>query len=258
MFSLPVIMSAAAIVIAILIPALGSGPSSPVVQPANTAAIEAEQAALSATVAELQASLEATQAELATMEAAIASVKVPAIMISAADLHEALSAGEPFIEQLHLFQAIVGSGNQAVASVYALEPLAEAGVPTVQQLQAAFGDVSHEVIAAYQTVDSEGDLAKRVSETMANLTAATTRLRWRLDGTTPPEGNSPLAVMARAEVAAAAGDFDTVISEIEALPEDLKTMTTGWVEQVNAQSQAAQAVEDLDLFMIETVAAARQ
>ena len=157
-----------------------------------------------------------------------------------------------------MFQAIAGSGNEAVASVYALEPLAETGVPTIKALQASFGDVSHEVIASYQTVASEGDLAKRVSETMANLTAATTRLRWRLDGTTPPEGNSPLAVMARAEVAAEAGDFDTVIAELDALPDDLKAMTVGWIEQVSARREAAQAIEDLDLFMIETVAAARK
>ncbi|MFX4221072.1 MAG: hypothetical protein ACMVO3_08850 [Thalassobaculum sp.] len=93
---------------------------------------------------------------------------------------------------------------------------------------------------------------------MANLTAATTRLRWRLDGSTAPEGTSPLSIMARAEMAAETADFDSVILELEALPEDLKAMTTDWVERVQARAQAETAGEDLELFMIETLAKARQ
>ncbi|WP_420562356.1 COG4223 family protein [Thalassobaculum sp.] len=256
LITLPTILSIAAIVIAILIPVLKDRAVGPSVKPEDVNALKVQQTELLTAVANLEASIEALGVEQDAMQASIAAVKVPSIMIAATDLNEAISSGDPFQEELTLFRAIVGE-NEAVASVYALEPLAQAGVPTTRELQAGFGDLSHAVIASYQTVESEGDLAKRVSETMANLTAATTRLRWRLDGATPPEGTSPLAVMARAEDAAEDADFDTVILEMEALPENLKAMTTSWVEQVEARKKATLATQDLELFMIETVASAR-
>lgn len=256
LITLPTILSIAAIVIAILIPVLKDRAVGPSVKPEDVNALKVQQTELLTAVANLEASIEALGVEQDAMQASIAAVKVPSIMIAATDLNEAISSGDPFQEELTLFRAIVGE-NEAVASVYALEPLAQAGVPTTRELQAGFGDLSHAVIASYQTVESEGDLAKRVSETMANLTAATTRLRWRLDGATPPEGTSPLAVMARAEDAAEDADFDTVILELEALPENLTAMTTSWVEQVEARKKATLATQDLELFMIETVASAR-
>jgi hypothetical protein len=255
--SLPTILSIAAIVIAILIPVLKDRAVEPAVKPEDVTALKVQQTELLTAIAGLEASIEALGVEQDAMQASIAAVKVPSIMIAATDLNDAIVAGDPFQEELTLFRAIVGE-NDAVASVYALEPLALVGVPTTRELQAGFGDVSHAVIASYQTVDSEGDLAKRVSETMANLTAATTRLRWRLDGATPPEGTSPLAIMARAEDAAEEADFDTVIQEMEALPENLKAMTSAWVEQVEMQQKAKAATEDLELFMIETVASTRK
>lgn len=255
--SLPTILSIAAIVIAILIPVLKDRAMDPAVAPEEVTALKVQQTDLLTAAATLEASIEALGVEQDAMQASIAAVKVPSIMISATDLNDAITAGDPFQEELTLFKAIVGE-NEAVASVYALEPLAATGVPTTRELQAGFGDVSHAVIASYQTVDSEGDLAKRVSETMANLTAATTRLRWRLDGATPPEGTSPLAIMARAENAAEIADFESVIRELNALPENLKAMTTDWVVQLAAQQKAQTATEDLELFMIETVASTRK
>ena len=255
--SLPTILSIAAIVIAILIPVLKDRAVEPAVKPEEINALKVQQSELIAAVANLEASIEAVGVDQDTMRASIQAVKVPSIMIAATDLNDAITGGEPFQEELTLFRAIVGD-NDAVASVYALEALAGAGVPTTRELQAGFGDVSHAVIAAYQTVESEGDLAKRVSETMANLTAATTRLRWRLDGASPPEGDSPLAIMARAENAAEVADFDAVVMELESLPENLKAMVADWIAQVEAQQKAETATEDLELFMIETVASTRK
>ncbi|SDF44620.1 COG4223 family protein [Thalassobaculum litoreum] len=255
--SLPIILSIAAIVIAILIPVLNDRSAEPAVTAEDLNAIKVQQTDLLTAVAGLEANIQALGVEQDAMQASIAAVKVPSIMIAATDLNDAIGSGDPFEEELALFRAIVGE-NDAVASVYALEPLAPAGVPTTRELQAGFGDISHAVIASYQTVESEGDLAKRVSETMANLTAATTRLRWRLDGATPPEGTSPLAIMARAEDAAEDGDFDAVILELQTLPETLKAMTADWIEQVETQQKAQTATEDLELFMIETVASTRK
>jgi hypothetical protein len=255
MFSLPMLISLAAIVIAILIPVLGSKSSDTAPPPPKASGSAAKQAELATTVADLQASVLALTEQQAALSRSIAAVKVPAVMVAASDLREEIAAGAPFETALNLFRAIAGSDDETVASVFALEPMAEEGVPTAETVRTTFGDVSHAVVASYQTVSSESDLARKVSETMANLTAATTRLRWRLDGA--PEGDSPLAVMARAEQAAATFDFDTAITEMEALPEDLKALTTDWTDQVAALKLASKALEELDVYMIEAVAKAR-
>ena len=90
---------------------------------------------------------------------------------------------------------------------------------------------------------------------MASLTAATIRLRWRLDGV--PEDDGPLGIMARAEEMVRAGAFDLAIAEIEALPEPMKAKTESWVAAVESRDLAAQAVADLDVYMIEAVARAQ-
>jgi hypothetical protein len=251
MFSLPLVMSAVAIVIAIVIPVLSGSDQGPAQRAFDPSALEQRQQELTDTVAALEAQIGALTEEQAALTTSIAAVKVPALMIAASDLRAAIAGGGSFAEEFNLFRAIVGE-DEAVANVYTLEPLAASGVPTMSDLQASFGEVSHAVVAKLQTVEADGTLAERMSQTMANLTAATTRLRWRIDGA--PAGDDPLSVMARAELAAEAGDFDTVTTELDALPEELAAMASDWREQVEAQKQAQAAIEELDLFMIETVA----
>ena len=228
----------------------GEGKSSAVTK------LESDQKLLIGSVAELSATVAELSEGQAALNTSIRAVKVPAILIVADDLREDINAGGPFAEKLNLFRAIVGQDDPAMASVYALDPWAEVGIPTDEDLQSTFEEVSQSVVAASQTIESGGgDIARSISETMASLTAATIRLRWRLDGV--PEDDGPLGIMARAEEMVRAGAFDMAIAEIEALPEALKAKTESWVAAVESRALAADAVADLDVYMIEAVARAQ-
>lgn len=217
--------------------------------------LEAEQKALIGSVAQLSATVSELAEGQAALTNSIRAVQVPAILIVADDLREDIASGGAFAEKLNLFRAIVGENDPAMASVYALDPWAEIGIPTEKDLQRAFEEVSQNVVASSQTIDSGGgDIARSISETMASLTAATMRLRWRLDGV--PEDDGPIGTIARAEEMVRAGAFDLAIAEIETLPEPMKAMTDSWVASVASRTMATQAVSDLDVYMIEAVARA--
>jgi hypothetical protein len=215
--------------------------------------LEMEQELLIKGTIELNAAVAKLSDGQDELKTSIRAVKVPAILIVADDLRADISSGGAFAEKLNLFRAIVGENDPEMEAVYALDPWAETGIPTEAELQRRFEELSQAVVASSQTVESGGgDIARTISETMASLTAATIRLRWRLDGV--PDDEGPLGIMARAEEMVRAGSFDLAIKEIEALPEPMKAMTESWVASVVARDMAVQAVTDLDVYMIEAVA----
>ncbi|MCR9174680.1 MAG: mitofilin family membrane protein [Alphaproteobacteria bacterium] len=253
---MPLLASVLAVIIAVTTPVWGplvwggDGKSSAV------AKLEADQKALIGSVAELSATVTQLSEGQVTLNTSIRAVKVPAILIVADDLREEINSGGPFADKLNLFRAIVGENDPAMESVYALDPWAEIGIPTDQDLQRTFDEVSQDVVAASQIIESGGgEIARTISETMASLTAATIRLRWRLDGV--PDGDGPLSIMARAEEMVRAGAFDMAIAELEALPEAMKAKTESWIAAVQSRDLAAEAVADLDVYMIEAVARAQ-
>ena len=254
--TLPLLASVLAVIIAVTTPAWGpliwggEGKSSAVTK------LEADQKLLIGSVAELSAVVTELSEGQAALNTSIRAVKVPAILIVADDLRQDIRSGGPFAEKLNLFRAIVGEDDPAMTSVYALDPWAEIGIPTDKDLQSTFEEVSQNVVAASQTIEAGGgDIARTISETMASLTAATIRLRWRLDGV--PEDDGPLGIMARAEEMVRAGAFDLAIAEIEALPEAMKAKTESWVAAVKSRDLAVEAVADLDVYMIAAVARAQ-
>ena len=153
--------------------------------------------------AESRAEIEALKATIATMvarqaglEQAVNTAKLPGILMVAEDLRAALGESEPYAGTLNLFRALTGGDPEAAAIIAAVDDRAEVGIPSVDEVQDRFDEAAHAILIAEQRPESRGDLASQVSETVASLTAATIRLRWRLDGV--PTGDSVAAVVARA------------------------------------------------------------
>jgi len=59
--------------------------------------------------------------------------------------------------------------------------------------------------------------------------------------TEPREGDDPDAVLSRAEAAVKAGDLDTALSELAALPEVGQEKLAGWYAMVDARQAALDA-----------------
>lgn len=249
------IVSGIAVVLALTTPEWGPRVWGEEGTAAETEVTDAEEAVLQQTVAALQARVEELSSSQEGLARSIDVVKLPGMLIVAKDLRDDLGSSEPFAENLNLLRAIVGEEESGLAAVFALDDWAEIGVPTEAELRDGFDDVAHAIVAAEQKVAADGDLASKVSETMANLSAVTTRLRWKLDGA--PTGEGPSATVARAEALVATLAFGDAIEQLKTLPDDLQALTEDWAAAVNARAALETAREELDVYMIEAVARTR-
>lgn len=191
----------------------------------------------------------------ATLEASIRTAKLPGILMVAEDLRTALGESEPYAGTLNLFRSLSGDDPAVAPIIAAVEGRADVGVPSVEGLQAAFDEVAHTILMAEQRPAANGNLASQVSDTVANLAAATMRLRWRLDGA--PTGDSVPAVVARAEQAVLNGDWQLAIDTLGVLPAERASLAQSWVEMVRARMQAEAVREELDAYVISTAARIR-
>lgn len=205
--------------------------------------LKGEVAALSATVAAM------TEKQVA-LEQAVRTAKLPGILMVAEDLRTALAGSKPYAGPLNLFRALTGGDDAAAKIIASIEARAEVGIPTVKDLQERFDDAAHAILMAEQRPEAKGDLASQVSETMASLTAATMRLRWRLDGA--PTGDGVPAVVARAEKAVGIGEFQLAIDTLGLLPAERAALANSWIELVHSRLGAEKVREELDSYIIVT------
>lgn len=201
-------------------------------------------------VAALKATVSAMTEQQVALEQAIRTAKLPGILMVAEDLRAALAGSKPYAGPLNLFRALTGGDEAAGRIIASIEARAEVGVPSVDDLQDRFDDAAHAILTAEQRPQAQSDLASQVSETMASLTAATMRLRWRLDGA--PTGDGVSAVVARAEQSVGKGEFQTAIDTLSVLPADRAALAASWIELVRARLTAEAVREELDSYIIVT------
>lgn len=192
-----------------------------------TAAAEAAQAEAAA---EAQAAAEAAEAAIAQAEAQAAAEAAAAQTEAALSrVQIAVDTGAPFAEAL----AQVSGDIPEV-----LLANAEAGVATLEQLQAAYPDVARAALPiALREEAGEGGAADR----------AAAFLLGQIGGRSvePREGTDPDAVLSRVGAAVTAGDLATALTEISALPDGAAAMMNDWVTQVETRVAADAALAEL-------------
>ena len=118
-----------------------------------------------------------------------------------------------------------------------LASAADDGVPTLGELTDAFPEVAREALdaATLEAVDS-GDIGPL---------RAFLRTQLGLRSLEPREGESPDAVLSRAEAAARADDLDTALTEIAALPEAGRARFADWIALAELRRDALDAAAAL-------------
>ncbi|MGI3185955.1 COG4223 family protein, partial [Nioella aestuarii] len=147
-------------------------------------------------------------------------------------LRIAVATGAPFAGAL----ADVADGA-GVDMPEALAATAETGVPTLEELQSTFPAAARAALPiAIRETAGEG--------TMNRVTAF---LQSQVGGRSlePQEGDSPDAVLSRAEAALRAGDLSGTVAEVETLPADAQAEMADWM--ASAQTRIA-AMEAMDAF----------
>ncbi len=169
--------------------------------------------------AEDAATARAAEADAAA-EAAARALALDALSI-------AVASGQPFPAQL-----------QALADptlTTALGPMAETGVPTLASLQDDFPEAARETLRTAREISAEDGWGDRLVDFLAAQTGARPL--------TPMEGDTPDAVLSRAEFALSEGRVADALTELEPLEPAVKAPLDGWIAQAKAHLAAFVALQ---------------
>ena len=193
--------------------------------------LEAMKAAAEAERAAAEARAEALRAEAESMRAGAEAAARAAIGQGVVlRVQAALDTGGPFDV------ALTDLGTAGITVPPDLAAHAE-GVPTLAELQAGFADAARAALAATVKPGDGAGLADRV----AGFLKAQTGLR----STAPREGDSPDAVLSRAEAALRGGDLPATLAELDTLPPEATAALAGWRALADTRAAAAAALAAL-------------
>ena len=125
------------------------------------------------------------------------------------------------------------------ADVAALEPLAEAGAPTVATLQTSFPAVADAILAATSELGPDAGFLDRLLAFGSGLVT--------VRPTGPIEGDTPDAVVSRMEDAVRRGALADALAERDKLPEAGRNASATWAAAASDRVQIDTIVERLAL-----------
>ncbi|PTV95178.1 hypothetical protein C8J27_105124 [Rhodobacter aestuarii] len=188
----------------------------------------ATQQQLDAATAEAKARIAEAEAEAAKMRAETEAAAQRAVRQAAvARVAAAFDAGATLIGPVAEVEA---AGMTAPAAL-------KAEVPTVGALQEAFPEAARKALAVARTTDAGDSLGEKLGTFLLAQTGARSL--------TAREGNSPDAVLSRAQAAVDAAQFETAVAELAALPEAAQAQMQSWKDMVARRVAAQAALSDL-------------
>jgi hypothetical protein len=227
-----------------------AAPPAPDLSPlqAELAALKAELAAIpreSGVAQELEAMKAAAEAERAAAEARAEALRAEAeSMRAGAEAAARAAIGQGVVLRV---QAALDTGGPfdvaltdlGTAGITVPPDLAAhaTGVPTLAELQAGFADAARAALAATMKPEEGAGLADRVT----GFLKAQTGLR----STAPREGDTPDAVLSRAEAALRGGDLPATLAELDTLPPEATAALAGWRALADTRAAAAAALAAL-------------
>ena len=143
------------------------------------------------------------------------------------DLKAAVETGAPYAATL------AGVGDVPAA----LAENAEAGVPTLQALQRDYPAAARRALASTEVIPEDASAGERLTAFLKRRTGARSL--------SPKEGDSPDAVLSRAEASLGEGDLETALNELEALPPEGRAAMSDWLEQAELRLSVVTAIDEL-------------
>ena len=196
------------------------------------AAIAAEADRLAALAADLDRRIATLEARPAPAGAAAAA------LLAVAQLRAALAGSGPYDAALAALRAVADGDAEVAAALDTLAAGAAAGMPTLAMLQDRFAALAGLIVRAGHGPSGES----WVDLTLARLAELVTVRR--VGGTVP--GDSPEAVVARAEARLAAGELAAAVAEVGALAGAPGEAAAGWLAEARARLAAERALAALE------------
>ncbi|WP_406870984.1 hypothetical protein ABEB22_05200 [Thioclava sp. 'Guangxiensis'] len=180
----------------------------------------------------LQSQLDALQSKLDGLtgpdaDAAKEAERQARARAAIAELQAALTNGTPIADPV----AMARDAQLDVPAALGTEP------ESVKALQEAFPAPARQALDAARRADAGDSLGAKLETFLLTQTGARS--------VAPKEGNTPDAILSRAQAAVDKADFKTAITEISALPQVSQDALSGWVDQAQTRVAAEEAVSSL-------------
>lgn len=204
----------------------------PQTDPARLAAITAETRRLAQEVAQVQDALAALNAGLGERSE---NRRTENVMLATGQLRQALARGGPYANELSTLRNLADDPELAAA----LQPLAahaDRGIPTRQTLRARFDAVGREIVRRARVARADGWL-QPLFDRLSSLVSV------RRVGEVP--GDSPVAIVARAERRLLEDDLAGAAAELGKLEGPFAEPAQDWLADARARLHADAAVERL-------------
>ena len=207
------------------------------------------------------ADLAGLKQEIAKLEAASAGARTAAaaagLVLGATELRARIAGGEPFNSELDSIGKLAAADPALSAAVAAplaaLKPLAEAGAPSLAQLQAEFPAVATAIVQAEGSGagTAKGSFWDRVLGRLESLVT----IRPVAEGG-EVAGNSTLDILARAEDQLARGNLPGAVGELSALTGAAHEAAAPWIARAQARFATDAAAKKLAAALLAALAGA--
>ena len=199
-------------------------PVAPIAQPAPAALAPVDAAPTSADVAALQERVGALEAAQTRTAAAAQAA------LAASALVEASRASRPFVEEMAAVERLLPPSPETRL----LRRLAETGAPSREALSEDFQAAAARAATAARAPADGGGFFDQVAYALGSVISVR-----RVSLTS---GDTPDAVLARAEQLVADGDIDAALAALDALPPRAREATATWRARASRRAEIDRAV----------------
>ncbi|NHK28206.1 hypothetical protein FF098_009850 [Parvularcula flava] len=177
------------------------------------------------------AQLETRIEQIQTQDVA-AATKQAAIALAVSNLQRQMYSGRPYGDQLAVLERLTGAN----APVRKLRENAEDGLPPMSYLQYSFLDAARSALAAARREEATSPLGKFWANFVGLFSVRKVGAR---------SGDSPSAIISRAEASLENGDLEAALRELAALEGEPADAMEPWIEEARARVEADQTLDNL-------------
>ncbi|WP_435257016.1 COG4223 family protein [Thioclava sp. FR2] len=197
---------------------------------------ESAAATIAAAAAEAEARLAEAEAQAVALKAEAEATAKKALHIAALGrISASLEAGGPY-------EGALGDLD-GLSIPETLTTMASTGVPTLQALMDAFPESARTALEVSRRATMGEGLTDRISSFLETATGARSL--------SPREGSDPDAILSRAEAAVGAGNLETALTEIGALPPEGQEAMSQWTSMAQSRLDVLAAFETLSASISE-------
>jgi hypothetical protein len=171
------------------------------------------------------------------------------LLIAAGQLRDVVNRGAPYAAALDTVAALGKSEPEVQAAIGALQANARAGIPTAVQLVQRFEPVANAIVRA----DLAPEGSHWTDRLLARLASLVTIRRTGGD----VEGDTPNAIVARAEAKLKTGDLAGAVAEFDKLTGKPAEAAQDWLISAKARLAADQALDSLGAYTLRELGQAR-